>query len=252
LQRGAEWNRSTWSSAPEFGKEIAMAIPTKDSLLVPYSTKFNDTLATNFATYHCTAAEAAQYTSLHTPYLEAYNALVEARAIGTRAESQTALKDATKQALLDFARQIYGKVAADMTISDSDKILLGVHVPVERTSIPRPNVAPAVYITGVNGRTVTGTLKDESVSPVRSKPPGSVSAWIYSFVGPDYPSDPSMWFFEGACAARQFSIVFKSTLPSGTRVWVCAAWINRKNEAGPISLPLPAILQGGGSEVEAA
>jgi hypothetical protein len=36
-----------------------MAVPKKDSLLVPYSKAFNDRLASAYATYHLTADDAA-------------------------------------------------------------------------------------------------------------------------------------------------------------------------------------------------
>ena len=61
-----------------------MAIPTKDTLLVDWSTNANTRLTAAPATYGTTAAIATQYDALHDAFVLAYNNMVAARASGTR------------------------------------------------------------------------------------------------------------------------------------------------------------------------
>lgn len=230
-----------------------MAVPTQDPLLVPFSTNMNTRLvASGVGTYHIAAPVVADYTDKHEAFLEAYNAMIEAREAGTRSEAQTILKDATKASLLAIARSIYAAVQVNDTVSDADKVLLGVKIRAVPSPIARPSVAPGLHIDAVTGRIVSMTLHDNTVSPHRSKAPGAVAAWIYSFVGNDYPSNPAEWNFQGACTGRELQVEFENTVPAGAKVWVCAAWINAKQQAGPTSIPLSTNLQGGGSEAEAA
>jgi hypothetical protein len=230
-----------------------MSVPTKDTLLVSYSTNMNNRLiASGVSMYHLTAGRVSQYTAKHEAFIEAYTALTTARDAGDWSQTQTMLKAQAKEELLGAARTIYAIVSGDPDVSDTDKVALGIHLRPEPVSIPRPNVRPGMHLTGASGRTVTGTIHDNSVEPHRAKPPGSVSAWIYSFVGTDFPANPSAWKFEGSCTGRRFSVAFDDALPAGTQVWLCAAWINAKQEAGPISVPISANLPGGGTLVEAA
>src|SRR2546425_12605325 len=91
----------------------SIMIPLKDSLLVPYSTNFNDRIVAAPATFSLSSAQAALYTAFHTPYVAAYNAMMAARADGTRSESLTATKNSTKRGLLDYARQLYSFVQSN-------------------------------------------------------------------------------------------------------------------------------------------
>jgi hypothetical protein len=223
-----------------------MSIPLKDALLVPYSTNMNDRIVASPSTYQLLAAQAAAYTAVHEPYIAAQSAMMAARADGTRSEAATATRNACKTALLTYARMIYSYVQNNAAISDADKILLGVRVRSLPTPIPRPDVRPGTEVAAVDGRTVT-FLSHDSASPTkRGKPPACTGAFVYSFVGDDYPTDPAAWAFEGSTTQRKFKIVFPGTVEGGTRVWLCAAWINAKQEAGPVSVPVPATIQFGG------
>jgi hypothetical protein len=227
-----------------------MAVPKKDSLLVPYSKAFNDRLASAYATYHLTADDAAEYAVKHAAYIQAQSTLMMQRESGTRSESQTAARNAVKTELLQFARQLYSMVQADKTVSDADKILLGIRIRAAAVSIARPTVAPCVYIDSVRNRTVDLTICDAENPKRRGKPPRVASAWVYRYVGSDFPADPAAWIFAGSCTTRHYSVVFPNSLPAGTQVWICAAWVSPRQEVGPICTVLTTNLQGGGSAVE--
>src|SRR3954467_15073857 len=105
-----------------------MSIPTKDSLLVPYSTNFNDRIVANPSTFQLVAAQATAYTALHTPYITAYETMMAARADGTRSKSLTNAKDNAKRNLLTYGRQLYSFVQSNNSVSQANKILLGIHL----------------------------------------------------------------------------------------------------------------------------
>jgi len=229
-----------------------MAVPLKDSLLVPYSTNMNARLVTSGVTiYKLATGTVTAFTALQTAYLAAYNAMIIAREAGDRSESLTATKDVAKQAMLVAARQIYTAVLSNSAISDSDKILLGVHLRVAPSPIPAPSIAPAVDVVSVAARTVTLHLHDSASSSRRGKPAFAKAAYVYSFVGTEYPADSAGWNFEGASTKPRFDILFPSTLAGGTQVWIRCCWVNAKQQAGPMSVPIATTLQGGGAMVDA-
>ena len=222
-------------------------IPLKDSLLVPFSTNFNDRIVATPLVFQLSVPQAAAYTALHDPYVAAYNAMMAARADGTRSQSLTATKESTKLGLLNYARQLYTFVQSNNSVTQANKILLGIHLKVIPAPIPRPGVQPAVDVIKVSGRTVSLNIHDSASSTKRGKPTFTQAAWVYSFVGENYPADPLAWTFEGATTRPRFDILFPSTVAGGAQVWVCAAWINAKQEAGPTSVPITTNLPGGGA-----
>jgi hypothetical protein len=113
-------------------------------------------------------------------------------------------------------------------------------------------VAPGTDVVSVVARTVTVHVHDTASSSKRGKPAGAVAAWVYTYVGSEYPSDLAAWEFQGATTRATHQITFADTLPAGQQVWIRAAWINAKQQAGPLSQPITTNLQGGGSLPEAA
>ena len=229
-----------------------MAFPSKDALLVPYSTNFNEILKSAPATYGVTEPQVTAFAAVQASYLSAVSTLDTARAGGTRSESLTAARDAARDRLLSVGRELYAFVSANTNISDEAKIALGVHVRRGFTPRPAPTTAPTVAIAGVVDRTVKVTIYDPQTASKRGKPKDAVAAWVYTYVGDDYPSDPSAWDFQGAATRYSHQVVFPSGIPGGTKVFVMAAWINGKQQSGPPSLPVSTCLQGGGAVAQQA
>ncbi len=228
-----------------------MAIPKKDALLVPWANNFATRISASGNPYSISTAQQAEMTARTTAFVDAYNALMDARADGTRAQSQTATKDAKKDSLLELGRELYAFIAANTSISDADKILAGVHVRAASASpIPAPTARPGMDLVSVVARTVTVHIHDSASSTKRGKPAGAISAWVYTFVGAEYPSDPSLWQFHGAFNKPEAKIDFPNTVPSGAQVWICAAWVSRRGEAGPSSVPISTNVQGGGASAQ--
>src|SRR5688572_10494619 len=225
-----------------------MAIPTKDTLLVDWSTNANSRLTSAPATYGTTAAIATQYDALHDAFILAYNNMAAARASGTRSQSLTNLKNEARRDLLNFARPLYKTIQANTAVQASAKIELGIVVPdVEPTPLPPPADAPGIDIVSAVGNTVRLRLHDAANPTRKGKPLGVDGASVFSFVGAAAPTDPAAWKFEGNTTLTKFTVAFPGSVPPGAKVWFTAFWFNPRAQSGPAATPVGTNIPGGGA-----
>src|SRR4051812_48963721 len=126
-----------------------MAIPKKDSALLAWSTNFDTRVSASATTFGLTTSQATSYTTLHDAFVAAYNAVSTP---GARSKSLVTAKDIAKASLLALARELYGLVSANTTVSDPNKELIGVNVrKTPPTPVPVPSEAPALDIISVTG-----------------------------------------------------------------------------------------------------
>lgn len=230
-----------------------MSVPLKDSLLVPFSTGFERLISLEPQRYGLTVGQAQAYAALSGSYLAAVRELEDLRASGVWSRAQTAARDAARAALVAYARMLYAFVQADGRVSDADKATLGIHLRTGRKArVERPDVRPAVGVVSVVGHTVTVRVRQSAESVKRGKPRGAIAAWVYSFAGEDYPSNETGWRFAGACTNGTHAFAVPGSVAGGTRLWVCAAWVNRRGELGPLSAAISTNVQGGGVSAKAA
>jgi hypothetical protein len=230
-----------------------MAIPTKDALLVPYSLNFSTRATATPAAFQISVADESALMNLQQVYSDAYAALVAARDSGTRSQSLTATKDVAKAAMLVLLRKLYTQVQVNPAVTEANKVLIGVHIKKTNPSPkPAPIARPGMDVVSVFGRTITLNIHDSASSTKRAKAPNTTQAFVYTFVGTSYPSDPSLWQFNGFATTNKHEITLPDSVPAGAQIWICAAWANQRG-IGPTSLPISTNIQGGGvEEVEAA
>jgi len=224
-------------------------LPSQESKLVTWSNTFGNLIQISPTDYGLVAAQATNYQTLNNSFVTLYNA---ANGDGTRTPAILISKGEAKAALKANARLLAGIIQKCPIVTNEQRSALGLTVHASPSPIPRPGVRPGMDLVSVNGRTVTAHIHDSASSSKRGKPAGATAAWVYSFVGTDYPSDPTEWNFEGSTTKAKFDIVFPNTVAGGTQVWVCAAWINGKQQSGPPSTPITTNLQGGGTSAGAA
>ena len=230
-----------------------MAIPARDSLMVQWAANADARLIASGTTYGYTPAQVTAFTAVAQAYIDAYNAMMQARENGTRSESLTASKDSARLEFLAVARPLYAAVQASMTISDADKILLGVHVrDTEPTPEPPPAFAPLASIEKVDGNTVTLRLRDAQSPDSKRRPPATLGASIFSFVGAEPPADPSLFKFEGNTGRTKIDVTFPVSVTPGTTVWLTAFWFNGSKTSGPACAAISAVVNYGGSMPMAA
>jgi hypothetical protein len=221
-------------------------IPFRAEDLVDWSTNANTRLNAAPATYGTTAAVAAQYTAVHDPFITAQDNLAAARAAGNRSASLTALRNAARETLLDFARPLYKQIQANTAVTDAAKIELGVVVPdVQPTPTPPPPFAPGLDVVSVTGRTVRIRLHDSQQPSRRGRPPGVSGAAVVSCVSAEIPTVASDWRWQGNTGTLVADVTFPDTVPAGAQVWIAATWFNDRKEPGPACTPVSTFLQGG-------
>ena len=201
-------------------------LPQTDAALLAWSVNFLNVLQAGTALeYGVSAAQITQYASLHAAFAAAYQTAKEPN---TRTKPNVNTKDTAREALKNDARLLAQLVAGTATVTDAQKLSLGLNVRKTPSPVPAPTQRPGVDLISAIGFTVSIGIHDSSSK--RGKPSGATAAWVYTYVGDTYPSDPTLWDFQGSTTKAKYDIVFDNFLPGGTQVWVCAAWIN--GEAG--------------------
>lgn len=214
-----------------------------DAEIASGSANFTMYIVATPAAFGLVAAQATAYGALNLAYQEAYSAAITP---ASRTKAAVAAKNAAKKALRTMAADLAKIIDATPTVTDTQKIELGLAIRNTPSPVPVPTVRPGMDLVSVVTRTVTVHIHDSASSSKRGKPAGAVAAWVYSYVGTNYPSDPAEWDFQGATTRSTHEIVFPDTVAAGAQVWICAAWINGKQEAGPASVPITTNVQGGG------
>jgi hypothetical protein len=224
-----------------------MAIPTKDTLLVAWGANFDEKATPSPVTYGLTAAQATAFHTLYQAFLTAFNDVAEAREAGTRSKPLTTTKDTAKRSLLTTARELYGFIQDNSTVSAANKEAIGVN-PRNRlpSPIPPPDAAPDIDVIAASGNTVKLRLH-EAGSTRRGKPAGVIGANVFSFVGETAPSEESEWTFQGGTGKTNFDVEFPPGTAPGARVWFTARWFNQRKESGPAATPVGTNIPGGGA-----
>lgn len=220
-------------------------LPTADGALLQFAQNFSNLLTANFAAYGLTTSVASTYSSKFNTYK---TALGLASADATRGKSTVYAKNVAKQDLIGYTRLVAGQIGRTMTVTNQQREDLGLIVRKKPTPVPAPTTRPSVELISAIMRMVDIRVFDISTQFKRSKAPNTIGAKVYTFVGEEYPSDPTFWDYQGDATRGKFSMTFPDTVPNGAQVWICAAWFNRKGETGPISVPISTNVQGGGTQ----
>jgi hypothetical protein len=218
--------------------------------VMPYvigSTSFLNIVTAEPITYGMNPAQVSAYDALNIVWTGAYERATNPL---TRTKANVAAKNAARAAIVAMSADLARIIDGTPTVTDAQKIELGLNVRKAPVPVPAPTEAPAVDLGSVVNRTVNVHIHDSAASSKRGKPAGAVAAWVYTYVGQNYPTDPAAWTFERSTTKAKFQITFPDTVAGGQSVWIRAAWINAKQEAGPLSVPVTTNLQGGGSAVQ--
>jgi hypothetical protein len=217
-----------------------------DAELFNGSNSFSTKITATPTAFGLVAAQATAYAALNTAYSTAYLAAIDP---ATRTKAKVSAKNQAKANLKASASNLAKIIDGTPTVTNEQKLDLGLNVRAMPQPIPPPSVSPGVDIVSVVGRTVKVHIHDSASSTKRGKPPGVLGANVYSFVGATYPTAPTEWKFEGSTTKNTFDILFPSTVANGAQVWICAMWFNKTTQPGPVSAPITTNVQGGLSMV---
>jgi hypothetical protein len=218
-------------------------LPDKDAALLAWSLNFSSKISATPVLFGLTSALATSYALLHTGYADALGAC----APGERSKTLVSQKNAARASLKASARLLAKLVEGTATVTDAQKIELGLTVRQQPTPIPPPAVAPALDVVSVLGRTVKIRLHDATDAARRGKPAGVDGATVLSYVGTTAPADLGAWKFEGNTARTTVDVAFPNSVAPGAQVWLTAMWFNERKQAGPNCAPVGTNVQFGGS-----
>jgi hypothetical protein len=219
-----------------------MAVPTLDAALAQWSTNFNNLGTATPGDFGLSAPQMAIYTPLHTSYISAYDA---AKVQGAKSKSLVIAKNDAKWALIPYARELYQMIQANSSVTNENKLLIGVAVrDTEPTPTPPPAQSPLLTVLSVNGRQVRLKLEDRLFTNTRRRPANAVGAAIFTFVGVTPPPIGAPgWSPEGQTGKTTVTVQFPDTVEPGTSCWLTAVWYNRRGEWSPQCEPVQTFLQ---------
>ena len=214
--------------------------PNTDSALLSWAQHFSSMITATPIPYGITAAEATALASLVTSY---QTALVACEPT-VRNKAATAAKNSARAALKISAKQLASIVEGQASVSDAQKIALGLTVRVTPSPVPAPSNPPELDIVSVTGRTVKVRVHN-NVKMKRARPLGVTGNTLFSFVGAIAPGDLGAWTFQGNSSKTVLEVVFPEATPAGSSVWLLAFWYNGKGQSGPACAPVNTYLSGG-------
>jgi len=222
-------------------------LPNPDAALLAWSVNFSSIINADPGAVGLTAPQAANYALLHADFAAKYAACDP----GVRCKSAVTAKNESREKLKTDARQLARAIYGTASVTDAQKLLLGLSVRGKPTPIPPPADAPQIVIGSVSGWAVNFQLRDQANGICR-KPAGAQGASLFSFAAPvgspasfKPPTDLQQWTFEGNFGKTRLEFNFPSNLPPGTKVWLAAFWFNPRSQGGPVSAPVSTYLQGG-------
>ena len=217
-------------------------LPTRESALLTWALNFSTKITATPIPFGLTAAQATGFAALYTAYNTAYQTASNRT---TRSPVNVELKNVAKQNMLVGARSLANVVQNCPTVTNAQRLDLGLTVRVKPAPVPPPATAPKLEIGNVTGWTVRITLRDAASGSKRGRPAGVSGASVFSYVGATPPTEGSKWAFEGNTGRTTLDVVFPSTVPAGATVWISAFWFNGRKESGPACAPIQTNLQGG-------
>src|SRR5436190_21193798 len=131
-------------------------LPNKDSLLLAWSLNFSTRITATPTAYGLVAGDATAYATLHT----AFGTALAAVDPGERSKSLVAAKNTARAALKNSARLLAKRVEGTATVTDAQKLDLGLNVRATPTPIPPPAYAPGIAILATIANTVKLRLFD--------------------------------------------------------------------------------------------
>ena len=176
--------------------------------------------------------------------LDSYSSALAACEPGVRTKAGVVTKNQARKSLAATLKLVENLINGTATVTNAMKTTLGMKIPTQRHPVPAPSTAPVMQIISVDAWTVKIKLKDAEGSR-RAMPQGAIGAAIFTHIGVTPPTSIGDWKFEGVSGKTVLDIVFDSTLPSGTRIFMTSMWFSSRKETGPCCPPVNTLLQGG-------
>lgn len=221
--------------------------PRSDADASGFTRSFSDLINANPALYHISPERAAAYADMQLAYAQAFHATANP---GTATRSGRAARREKRRVLERETRLIARLIRAQTSIPTKAMVDIGVKVRRPPRRIAPPTAAPQVLVRSVIGHSITVDLIDADGGK-RRLPAGATHAvvLVYRDTGDFRPSSSRLGLPRLTSRTRVRVDLPPSAgdfrLTPGTRVWITAAWTNRRGQQGPFSNPVYAHIAGG-------
>jgi hypothetical protein len=205
-------------------------LDTTDAGLDTFAQNFSSLITASPATYGLDAPTAAALATAFTNY---DSALTIANAPPTRTAANIATKDAFKAALITVIRTDAGIVQANPSVSNDDKISLGLPVSTGTPApIPPPSTFPLLSILDASNLVHNLQYADNTTPTSARKPAGSIGMELYVEVSATEITDPAAISYYGLVTRNPVAISYGSG-DKGRQAYIVGRWINATGEPGP-------------------
>ena len=214
-------------------------MPKKQYEAVAWSGNFAAMLANQPETYGLTTNQATAFAAVNTTLQAAYLAATTPE---TKNIVTVANKDAALAAMKVVARNLVSIIQGTPSVTDGQKLALGLTVRAAPTTIPAPTVSPLIKIRSVDARNVTVELLQSASK--RGKPAGVAAAMIFTHCGTSEPTTLADWQYALTATRTVVDLPFGPS-ETGDTAYVTAFWCNAKGQAGPAARPASVNLAAG-------
>lgn len=213
----------------------------REAGIVSGSANFAALIGADAESYGLTENQSSQYVLLDAALQEAYLASVTPE---TRTPVAVARKDICRRDVQIRAALLAKIIYATATVSDAQLTALGLRPRAVPSARPAAMTPPVVTVRSVIGRVVTVRI-DAAAADGARRPIGSAGAHVYSFAGPEAPTDARQYEYVGLATRATYEVRFANDVASGATVWIAAAWVSQRGVAGAACTPVQVTIQGG-------
>jgi hypothetical protein len=222
-------------------------LPGTDSGLLAWARNFSEKINASPALWGISPQQAADFAALAQSYSDTYRLAIDPI---TRTQSAVAGKNASRKSLKTGAALLASIIQGQASVTDAQKIDLGLTVRSTPTAQPAPEGAPAVNILSIQGRTARIRLKNMENFGSRARPRGVDGAIIFAAVSEQSPESAEPVFI-ALTNKTTLDVTLPLSAAPGAQVWIVARWFNRRKQMGPNSNPVCTNIQFGGIRMAA-
>ncbi len=210
-------------------------IPSTDLDLSTFSQNFSDVLSADPTTYGLTAGDASGFATLNNSWEAAYTTATNP---STRTPDTIAAKDTAKNAMKPEMRRLGNLIQANVSVSDGDKVAIGLTVrdtgPGSQTPVPAPTSFPLLNILSATPFNHNLKVTDSDTPTTNAKPVGAIALEFHAQVSTTPIVDPDAIAYAGMETNHLINFQF-SAGDVGKQVYYAGRWITRTGLVGPWS-----------------
>lgn len=217
--------------------------PDRESEMMSWVKGFAQKILIDPELYSLTIQQAEDFDAARDAFTQAF---LLAKNPGTRTRPVIAQKREKRKILEAEARKLSRIIQGSPTVTDAQKIALGLSVRTNHGA-PRaaPEMPPLLNIVEVLTRGLRVRLRDAESPDNHGRPRTAAGAMIYTHVGETPSSDINKWSMHSVTTKRTADINLSSDVPPGARYWVTAVWFSPRGARSPMSTPVSARMMDG-------